>query len=65
MFIDEESSEEKIESKECWECPPGDFPIKASERVDIFTKMSNVLTPYEIMYGDLSSNTRYTYLKED
>jgi len=62
----DENQEEEIviDSRECWQCDPHEFPIKASARVSIFTQLPNGLTAYELMYGHTDSDTRYSHLEK-
>ena len=59
-IVNNESSGEKVEitdSKEYWQCCPSDFPIKASEKVSMFTQLpNNNLTPYEMMNGQIDND---------
>ncbi len=55
----ENSGEETeiIDSRECWQCDASEFPIKASERVSMFTQLpNNSLTPYEMMNGQIDDD---------
>ena len=47
-------------TEECWECNFSEYPINASERVDLFDSLQNGLTPYELMYGVKDEDTRYS-----
>ncbi|GEM_PF-6403405 len=65
--ISEEKNEEENQSLDIRE--KGDWekgieilnPIKRKEQVSIFKKLSNGLTPYEIMYGKQDNDFAYQF----
>ena len=50
-------NDDENEINECWQCNASNFPLKATERVKLFERLKGGLTPYELIYGKLDSDT--------